>query len=320
MNRRLAHAPPSLRQRGIALVFVLWAGLLVAAISLGLSITAGADLSANSGAVERLRVEAAADAGIRAGIAGILGRRGVAALLPRRLEFELAGVTTVVDVASEYGRVDLNAAPAALVRALADVVTEGEGRALAEAWLARRAGEEPTAPIAPEAEIEFEFEAEAEVEPQTGAFMVTRELLDLPGVDAAVYQRLRAMTTVHSRQPGVDPLSAARDVLLALPGATPALVDELIAEREALSAETGGRAVVTFIATVRSRLPEAAALLFNRRPVVFTVTSVARLPGGAEVVREAVVSLRRSPGQLYSVLEWGEGSGLVARTAEAPAS
>ena len=288
------------RQRGVALVFVLWAGLLISAIALGITLTAKTQLAISVGVVDRLRAEALADAGIRAGIVKMLDRgEGGSGWFPRTFELELAGGAVSVSVVSEHGRVDLNAAAEPLVRALADVVTDGNGDALAEAWLARR-GDEDVPPT--------ESAAEDELQPATGAFMVKRELFDLPGVDSAVYSRLQAAATVHSRQSGIDPLSAPRDVLLALPGATPEMVDAIIAERQALSAGAQRSDVAGMLASLRAQLPAAVRLLVTRRPSVFTVTAVARLPGGAEAVREAVVSTRRTPEHPYSILEWGDES------------
>ena len=300
MRRSSAPLVVASRQRGIALVFVLWGGLLISAIALGLSLTAGAQLATSSGASDRLRVEAVADAGIRAGIVKLLDRTSAATLLPRRFEFELAGATAEVSIVSEHGRVDLNAAPEPMVRALADLVTDGNGHVLAEAWLARRAGETPIDAL------DADTDADSEQAPVTGAFMVTRELLDLPGVSGAAFERLQAATTVYSRHPGIDPLNAPRDVLLALPGASPEVVDEFIAERDELAGETQRQDLAGLIGRLRARLTVAAGLLSNRRPVVFTVTSVARLSNGAQAVRQAVVSLRRTPTQPYTILQWSD--------------
>lgn len=313
------------RERGVALVFVLWAGALLSAIVLGVSLTTSAQLASTTGTVDRLRAEMLADAGLRAGVSAVVdGARRQDGRAPRRLELELPEGTVTVEISSESGRVDLNTAAEPLVRGLADVVTGGDGEALAEAWLARRAGEELPPELDPLPDMDAETGAEdpaAELAPSpTGTFTVKRELLDLPGVDREVYARLEAATTVHARQRGIDPLSAARDVLLALPGATEALIDEFIAERDMILSEGHDRGDEAYLfGRLRARLPSAQTLLALRRPAVFSVSALARLPNGVERTRIATVSLRRTPERQFSILHWSDDLWRIAESADSDA-
>src|SRR4029434_9110248 len=61
--------------------------------------------------------------------------------------------------------------------------------------------------------------------PSNAPFETVREVSRVMGITPAIFARISDSLTVHSRQPGINPTLATRDVLLALPGATPELVD-----------------------------------------------------------------------------------------------
>jgi general secretion pathway protein K len=73
-------------------------------------------------------------------------------------------------------------------------------------------------------------------------FATVDEVREVPGVDPPLFEQIAPSLTVYSGQPRINPLTAPRDVLLALPGAVPAEIDRLLAIRrsEAISASFAG--------------------------------------------------------------------------------
>jgi hypothetical protein len=66
---------------------------------------------------------------------------------------------------------------------------------------------------------------------QPRLFVVPEELAQVPGFDDALYAAVADYVTVATRASAIDPFAAARPVLLAIPGATAALVDSFLDAR-----------------------------------------------------------------------------------------
>jgi len=103
--------------------------------------------------------------------------------------------------------------------------------------------------------------------------------------------------TVYSHQPGINPSTAGRDVLLALPNATPETVDAYIQQRaDALAA---GLPVPAF--------PPAQAYISG--PIqVWRIRAEATLPDGVTFVREAVLRPSSDATRPLITLAWLEPS------------
>ena len=67
--------------------------------------------------------------------------------------------------------------------------------------------------------------------PANAPFETVTELARVMGVTPAIYARVADSLTVFSRQAGINPATASRTVLLALPNATPDVVDAYLAQR-----------------------------------------------------------------------------------------
>jgi general secretion pathway protein K len=118
----------------------------------------------------------------------------------------------------------------------------------------------------------------------------------LPGVDDRLYSLVADDVTVATGAAAIDPAVAPRTVLLALPGATPALVDSYLAlravQRDMESASSGFEA-----------LPGYGFLMVS--PVRdFTITAVATLPEGARYRADLQLRLTEQAGRPYEVIAW----------------
>lgn len=133
-----------------------------------------------------------------------------------------------------------------------------------------------------------------------GVFHAVDELMRVPGMDFELLARVRPYVTVYFAAPGVDPRSASREVLMAMPGVSEATADRIIAARDGEG--TLDREERVALRAFRSR----------GRPV-FTVLSTATLADGSSYTREAVVDLS-DPGAPL-ILDWGRANAAPAGAA-----
>ena len=115
------------------------------------------------------------------------------------------------------------------------------------------------------------------------------------GVTPAIYARIADSLTVHSRQPGVNAQHAPRDVLLALPNATPELVDAFIEQRTRRAG-----------ASCRCRRFRRRQLTSRGAVPVWRIRAVATAPDGVTFVREAVVRPSGDGRRPLLTLNWQE--------------
>ncbi|HET8585334.1 MAG TPA: hypothetical protein VFM89_06320, partial [Casimicrobiaceae bacterium] len=228
--------------------------------------------AAADGAIERAAYEL-----MRPRIANVWTFDGV----PHRwTEGDAAIAVTAVD---EAARVDINAAPNALLKNLLVViggVEDAKADALVDAisdWrdaddLKRANGAE-----APEYQA-----AGLKYVPANAPFETTGELARVLGMTPAIYARIAPFITVYSRQPGIDPATAGRSVLLALPNATPDAVDAFL--------EARAQALANHLPV--PAFPPAQAFVSGPIPV-WRIRAEVAMPDGVTFVREAV--LRPSP-------------------------
>jgi general secretion pathway protein K len=115
-------------------------------------------------------------------------------------------------------------------------------------------------------------------------------------VSPEVYAKVAGSLTVYSRQPGVNAMTASRDVLLAIPGVTPEAVDAYLAQRR--DAIDQKLPVPPF--------PPAQAYMASPVPV-WRVHAEAVTPDGVTFVRDAVVRPSMDPRRPLIAYLWQEG-------------
>jgi general secretion pathway protein K len=139
--------------------------------------------------------------------------------------------------------------------------------------------------------------------PANAPFQAIEELQLVLGMRPEIYRRIEPMITVYSRQAGVNPQLASRDVLLAIPGVGVDQADQYIALREAARAQ--GQPLPPF--------PEAGAYT-SSYTMVASVRSEARLEDGTVFAREAVALLRPTPRKVVTYLAWRESTAAPLET------
>lgn len=294
---------PGPRCRGLALIVVLWAVVLLVLLAAGFSFSLRTEARLSAGVIERARAGAAAEAGVRRLMVMLAtADRRRAGPYDARMRFDAIEVTLRME--PESARADLNAAPARLLEGLVAHVASTlpdavDAAAIADAILdwrdtdsvARRRGAEAR-----------DYNAAGRTSgPRNGAFLSVSELSRVLGVPSSLYQALAPLVTVHAWSPRVDALSASRDLLLAVPGLDAARVDAFIARR---GHGADGRGAMSLLAGAERYLASGGS-------GVFSLSARAVTAQGVNATRRAVVKLTGSAARPLTILAWFDQSALL---------
>jgi general secretion pathway protein K len=286
-------------QRGVALVLVMWVSVILAVVGAAFILERRTDTLVVMNSVSMARAESAADAGVARAVFEIYRRDTApdawrADGTPHEWVFE--GVPVRVEVRDESAKIDVNSAADALLRGLllSAGLTDDEATQLLEAILDWRDGDPLKRPNGAE---EADYRAAGlSYRPGNAPFQAVEELQLVLGMRPELYRRIAPQVTVYSRQPGVNPLVASREVLLAIPGVTTELVDGYIQRREA--ARAAGEPLPPF--------PEAGAFAGASMAMVVNIRAMAQVEDGAFFARDAVALLRPVPRRPVTYLSWRE--------------
>ncbi len=287
------------RQRGVALVLVMWVSVILAVVAGSFILERRTETLIVMNSISMARAEAAADAGVSRAIAESY-RNDPAALDAWKRDgaphdWVWDGVPVRVEMRDESAKIDLNTASEALLRGLlvSSGLADEEANRLLDAILDWR---DPDSFKRPNGAEEPDYRAAGlTYRPGNAPFQALEELQLVLGMRPEIHRRLAPSLTVYSRQTGVNPQVASREVLLAIPGITTQVVDDYIARREAALA--AGQPVPT--------LPQAGAFASGMSPVI-NVRSVARAEDGTVFSREAVALLRPVPRRPVTYVAWRE--------------
>jgi general secretion pathway protein K len=289
------------RQRGIAMVLVLWILTLLTVIAGGFAYTTRTEASLTANLVELARARAIADAGLYRTVLELVrpvkdpARRWKTD--GRLYALEFGGGRIEVSVRDEAALIDLNRASEVLLKGLflSVGVDDEHASRIVDAILDWRDPDDLTHVNGAERE---QYQREGlDYEPANADFSSVEELAMVLGMTPEIYHRVAGALTVYSRQPGINSTMASRAVLLAVPGAAPEEVDAYIQSREALRAEN--QPIPPF-APAQAFAAEESGLVYN-------VRAHAILPDRVAFLREAVVQLTQEPKHPFLFLNWKEG-------------
>jgi general secretion pathway protein K len=272
------------RQRGVALLVVLWACTLLAILLGGFAMLARTEGLQARYQFAQTQAHYAAEAGVTRAIWGVQDP-----VAPRRWRadgrpytFRYGDATVRVSLTDEGGKVDLNSAAPEVLQALfhAAGVDDAAARALTGAVIDWRS----YAPVASAPS------AGADYRPRHAPFASIEELQQVRGMTPALYQRIAAQITIWSGRESPDPDSAPPFALAAIPGMTPQQAAQITAARQGRDPGVG---------------------LSSSNAATQSIRSEATLADGTRAVLRATVRLRgaRSGIQPYAVLHWQEGDG-----------
>ena len=304
------------RERGIALILVIWVVTLLMVIAGSFLYAMRTDARAARNSALVARGDAVAHAAVARTLIELFKPQGSPEVWrrvgePRSWVFEGAKVT--VWLMDESAKIDVNTANNELLKGLFRHagLSEEDAAKLLDAVIDWRDTDTLTRPFGAE-EPEY-ARIGLQGRPANYPFQSPEELQLVFGMRPELYQRIAPMITIYSRQSGINPQVAQRPVLLAIPGVTTEAVDLFLAEREGARREGQPAPVFTAAGAYASYVQTPAA----------TVRVDVELNDGMTVSREAVVLLTpQFPRRPYTMLAWREvsrprGANAPAATAEA---
>jgi general secretion pathway protein K len=283
------------------LIAVLWLTIMLAVIASSFAFSMHGEAVAARNALSLAQARAAAD--------GAVERVAYELTRPRNLpeiwqadgtsqtwaEGEAKITTWATD---ESARIDLNTANDLLLKGLLQSIG-GVDPAASDAVLAAiqdwRDADDLKRPNGAE---EADYRAAGKTyKPANAPFDTVGELARVLGVTPGLVARIADSVTVYARQSGVNPATASRDVLLAIPNMTPEIVDAFLERRkEALANKLPV-----------PPLPQAQG--FANGPVpIFRIRAQAIMPDGVTFVRDAVLRLSVDPRRPVIAYLWQEGA------------
>jgi general secretion pathway protein K len=295
-------APSS--QRGFVIIAVLWILVALSALatifSVYLSNSARA-LGANDIGVER---DAVMSASLELTAYQLLLADEKSRPAQGSFRFRLDDADAFVTYTSEAARVDLNQAPKELLDGLFEVLGVEPKAAgdLADRIVGWRTKAKPNtandaasnatsnsastaAPNPGEDEGALYLAAGLNYAPRGGPFAHVDELSLVLGATPAIVERVLPFVTVYSKSAEVDVLLAPPEVVAALPGMTPEVLNDFLKKRSSLPRDDKAVAAALGPAKDAATLPESK---------VFRVLTTLRFSNGRRTSSEAVIALGNS--------------------------
>ena len=297
--RRIQFSARCGRQRGIALILVLWLTILLTVIGGSFAYGMRNEALAARNSLSLAQARALADGAIYRTVFELMRPRTLADLWSPDGTVQVwdeNGSRIAVRALDESGKIDLNTAPDGLIKGLlqtaAELDADTAGRLIDVIgdWKDIDDLRRPNGAEAPDYQA-----AGLNYKPANAPFEAVPELQRVLGMTPALYGRIAGNLTVYSRMASINPAFASRTVLLAVPGATPEIVDTYIAQRrDALAAK---------LPVPLFPVPGIVAATLNLWRIRAEVTTA----DGVTFAREAVIRPIAQRQRLLGILEWQEG-------------
>ncbi len=307
---------PRPRERGIALIAVLWGLVLLAAIAASFTGSARTEMKLARNLVDSAQARSIAEAAVLRAAVGLLDADPLKRPRADGTRYRLAfgGSEAVLTVEDEGGKIDLNRGSQAMLRGLFTAVgveADASDRlvdAIAD-WRDRNDRRRLNGAEDPDYLASGRRYGAADQ-----PFQAVEELRQVLGVTAEIYAAVAPGLTVYSRQRNVNEDTASPLVKSALAGSGggAAGTDESgaqPAEEEDLAVDSGEELPL-------EERQASGGISQQLRLRSVTIRAVVTMPGGHRYVQEAAVLLGRSRQQPYRILAWRQG-GLGAAGAAA---
>jgi general secretion pathway protein K len=289
------------RQRGVALILVLWVITLLSVIAGNFAFSMRGEAHIARNLLSSAQAQAQADSGVHRAWYELMKPPtellrwtgdGTAHALT------LEGGELRISVQDESGKIDINTASEPLLRGLFRSVGADEDAAVALADCVQDWRDSSKLKRLHGAKEDDYLAAGKNYGPANAPFTTVDELLRVLGMTPELFRQLEPIVTVYTRQAGVNTAVAPRGALLAIPGVTAELADQYLELRQSLIA--AGQKVPVFV----------GAGIFASQPAgltVYAVRSEAKMADGTVFVRQAVGRLTQDPKHAVVLLAWGEG-------------
>jgi len=291
----------ALRQKGIALVMVLWILLLVTISTGAYTLMARMDQLEAHTLLSGTRARLAAEAGMNLAVLGLRDPDEFTRLIPdgRPYLFEYDGAMVEVLVTDERGKLNINTAAEVTLQILlgGHGLEDADASQLAAAimdWVDKDEIERANG-----AELQAYTSMGLDIGPGNRNFILIEELLQVLGMPWELYVKMEPGLTVFSEEKMPDPAFAPVEALLALPDMTEEDARNFVEERHSQDASTGGVGVA---------LPSGEVAVARGRGLTYSILAKATLPNGIWDQIEATIRLGGgTDGLPYRILRWREG-------------
>lgn len=231
----IPQVPKPQTRNGLALVLVLWVLVLMTIMAGSYALSTQREAALLNHAHERAKGLALAEGGVNYAMMMLSLPDPTLRWRADGSDYlwEMEGARVRIRIFDEAGKVDLNAAQEPTLRKVLNYVVHNEEQAvqLADAILDWRDPDDLK--LMHGAEAADYRAAGSNQRPQNRHFLVLEELRGVLGITPDLYHRLQDWFTVHSRQDGLNPSKASKEILLALADGNAGLVENYLAQRRA---------------------------------------------------------------------------------------
>ncbi|MET0814978.1 MAG: type II secretion system minor pseudopilin GspK [Pseudoxanthomonas sp.] len=279
------------RQRGAALLLVLWLIALLTALIGAIALTARVEALQGKVLSDGVRTQELARAGVEYSLARLADTEPTTRWLPdgRSYRWNFAGSEIELHIVDESGKVDLNQAGQPLLTALMQALgTEREPAERVAAAIVDWRDPDPLTQVNGGAEDPDYAAAGRPYGAKDAPFETVAEVEQVLGMTPELYAKLEPFLTLYSGRGEPDPTYAQAQVLTAM-----------------------GLDAATYLAQRKTPVPGAgAAQLVGGGSGTYSIDSRARLDDGRVAVLRTVVRAGSGsvPGSVYTALRWQEGT------------
>lgn len=221
------------KDKGLALIVVLWVISLLIIMSSSFSLTIQRESAIISGIKEKAEASANAEAGIYYAIAKLLqnDKDQQWNAFNSLYEINFVGKRVRIKIADESGKIAINFVDKEQLLSLFGSISVEESLAesLSDAIMDWRDIDDIQSDNGAEKQ-QYE-EAGLKYEPRNEAFSNIEEIQMVLGMTARIYRQIENMISVYAQNPKVNSTAASREVLLILPDTEKEMVDEYIQQR-----------------------------------------------------------------------------------------
>jgi general secretion pathway protein K len=285
MRSPLRHVARS-SERGFVIIAVLWIlvalSTLATIFSLYLSNSARALGATDTG----VQVDALVSASLELTAYQLLRADEKAIPAQGSFRFRMDNANVLVTFTSEAARVDLNAASKEMLAGLFEVLG-AEQKAAAELASRIVGWRTSSKPGAADDEGALYLAAGLNYSPRQAHFAHVNELSLVLGASPALVERALPYLTIFSKSADVDVLIAPPEVIAALPGMTPEVLNNFLKQRPSLPHDQKAIAAALGATKIPATVPETKA---------FRVLTALRFDNGRRTSSEAVILLGSAKG------------------------
>ncbi len=288
------------RQRGVALILVIWVIALMGVLLGSFALIARTENLESRHLFDGVTARYAARAGLERAVFALRDPDQTQHWVGdgRPYDFDFGDAKVRVTLTDESGLIDINTADDTMLQALFVSVGVDQNQAVALSDAIQDWRDPDDIPRPQGAEIGDYKTAGLSYGPSNGPFQTISEVQQVLGMSYALYSKIEPAITIYAGGARPNAAYAPFEVLRTLPGMTDDLARQVIAARQQIAPGQPGAADLT--------LPDGTPIVASGGGNTYTVQSRATLPNGASSSIDASIRLGGVgvSGRPYTVLRW----------------